>query len=597
MSRSLKSRAWRNPEKMNKSRVSIRRSAVQLILKIKVSVLLISTMMVLVIVMACASPQPTATPVPPQPPATPVAPQTSATPTAVTAPTSPTPVLATATPTRIAPTATPVAVAKPRYGGVLRYVPIALDAVTVDPRYGVARSELPPQILIFRNIVAVGKGWEIVPDLTKSWEFSADGKTVTFRLKEGIKFQDGTDLDANTIKWFFEWQLDPKTGHQQRGTLESAGVQKVDVIDKTTFALQLKNPYRPLLSLLATRSGFVPSPTAINKLGADFAKAPVGAGPFSLQEFRPGDYMKVRKVDNYWEKDKPYLDGVLFQNVPDEGVRLAMLRTDETDMIEDITPQLSDIVKRNPSLVLNEFPSDRMYTLAFDVTYSPFDNKALRQAVAYAVDRQKLAQAAFGGAARVASGYEASGWANNPNLTIPFDTQKAKAKLAEAGYPNGITLPIWCPSSSFWTQLCETYQAILSDSNIKLDIKLIPLADRINAWFDGRAHFGPQLRSPIAGDPGARFRYWFSAETVYNARMTRYFNPEVTRLLNEGDSLYDTQKAKAAYDKMQEILVGDVVWTFDVWVTVFTGLNKRVQNWGMIPDLYPRLSEIWLSGN
>lgn len=528
--------------------------------------------------LACGSSQPTSTPVPIQQSAQPVNTQVATSPTA------------TATPKQ-AFSPTPSLKSGPQYGGTLRIATL-LDADNLDPRIGNRRAEVPVQLLVYDTVVRLGPDWKLLPGLAKSWQISNDGKTVTFSLAQGIKFQDGTEFNANVLKWNFEWALDPKTGHGQRSTLEAMGIDNISVEDDHTVSLHLKNPYRPVVSTLTVRPGFIPSPSAIGKLGKDFGRKPVGAGPFQLQEWNPGQSITLVRNPNFFEAGKPYLDTIVLQNSPDPQVRLAMLRTKDIDLTEDLESSNIDVIRRNPDVTLDEHESGRAWGSLMNVTKAPFNNKPLRQAIALAIDRQKIIDTVFLGGGRLASGYEAAGWAYNANLTIPYDVQKAKAKVLEAGYPNGVSIPAWCPSSGQFLPYCESIQAMLREVGINMDIKLIPAVDQWAAWVREESTFGPLWLSPLTPDPSERLAKWFSCGSGLNG--ARYCNEKVEQLLNQSYGIYDTAKARELTDQIQKIVVDDVPYTFDMWVTIYTGLNKRVQNFVRTPDLNLRLAEVWL---
>src|SRR5215470_283964 len=166
----------------------------------------------------------------------------------------------------------------PVRGGTLRigWIP---GAKTLDPHYSVEFPERYACYLIFNTLVAADKAFNIVPELARSWQVSSDGRRVTLQLQRGVKFHDGTDFNADVVKWNLERILDPQTKSPQRSQLEPA-IAVVTVTDPYTVVLELKKPFAPLLAALAERPGFMVSPAAVKQGGADFGRRPVGTGPF-----------------------------------------------------------------------------------------------------------------------------------------------------------------------------------------------------------------------------------------------------------------------------------------------------------------------------
>jgi len=214
--------------------------------------------LLLLVSTACASAESTATPVKPAQPAPAVAP--TAAPAAASQPTiAPAisaPVSVVPTPTRALPTATPAAASKAQYGGTLRVSHTFGSIKTMDPHYDLEATNYRVMWTMFNNIVKRDPNFGMVPDLAKSWEVSADGKSITFKLNPGMKFQDGTEVNAQAVKWNLDFILNPENSSAQRAEL-SEGVQSVDVVDNLTFRINSPKPFRPLLASLSDRSGWL----------------------------------------------------------------------------------------------------------------------------------------------------------------------------------------------------------------------------------------------------------------------------------------------------------------------------------------------------
>ncbi len=564
------------------------------------AILLASLALVLAFSLACAAAEDTPTPVPPATPAPPVAPTVAPAPTATLVPGAPTPVPVLPTPTRILPTATPVATGEPVYGGIMRMT-ADLDNLTLDPHVDNGTWGRPVLYAIFNTVVQYDSDFNIIPDVARSWEFSADGKTVTFHTQPGAKFQDGTPLDAEAVKWSLDRVMNPEAGIVYRTNI-APFVDSVELIDKDTFIIHMPRPFRPLLATLGDRPGYVvpksqaPIPAGEYVQGSaatGFAAQPVGSGPFKLKEWLPGSHIKLERWDGYWEEGKPYLDGILFQEVTEESSRFAMIRTGETDLVEVRSVDLP-IIKDDPNINVVPHESGRWmgHVLVGDVP--PWNNKALRQAFAYSMNRQIIIDVYLAGAGRLAYISETIGFAYNPDIKpITFDLEKARQKMVEAGFPNGVDVDYYCTSTSDYLRLCEMYQAMAAEADIRVNIKPIPSREYGPGLVNRTVTNRPTSWRPRA-DPDGRLRLLFHSEGGRGQTMYGWSDPRVDQLLDEAVAIYDTAKAAPLYWEAQRIIAEEAAWIILASTTNYAALNAKVQNFAWIPDFQWRLRDLWI---
>ena len=363
-------------------------------------------------------------------------------------------------------------------GGTLRigWIPAAK---TLDPHLSVEFSERYVCYLVFNTLVGLDQGFNVVPELARSWTVSQDGKRVTFQLQRGVKFHDGTDFNAEAVKWNIERILDPQTKSPQRAPLEPA-IAGVIVVDPHTVAFELKKPFAPLLAALAERPGFIVSPTAVKQLGQEFGNRPVGTGPFKLVEWVRDSQVTLERFPDYWEKGKPHLDRVVYRVVPDPTVRLTMVRTGEVDIATDVDAKDIPSVRNEASLKVSEMkPAARWTALQWRVDEPPFNNKALRQAIALAIDRNEIRDVLLRGFGEPARGPVSPGlWWSDPSFRgFGHDLEMARKKLAEAGHPNGFRAKFVVENTPQWIRQTELLQAQLQKINVGLDIEPVNPAD------------------------------------------------------------------------------------------------------------------------
>ncbi len=482
--------------------------------------------------------------------------------------------------------------AEPVRGGTLRvgWLP---QSRTFDPHFSVQWPERFVLYTIYNTLVGLDSEFRVVPELARSWEISDEGKTITFRLQPGVTFHDGTAFNAEVVKWNIERVLDPNVGSPQRSQLEPA-IQSIATPDDHTAVFHLKQPWAPLLAALAERPGFMVSPTAAQKYGKDFGRNPVGTGPFKFVEWVPDDHLTVERFAHYWEPGKPYLDKIIYQVVPDPTVRTTMVRTGEVDIATDVDAKDVPVLQKVPNITVSELkPPARWTALQWHVNDPPFDNKALRQAIAYGIDREELKQVFLLGYGEVAKGPVVPGvWWYNPALKgFSYDPEMAKKKLAEAGYAQGFTHKFVVSNTPQWIRQAEILREQLKKIGVTLEFEMVNPADSYALVVKGQTNWTHTNWTQRA-DPNGLLYILFHSKGFANT--TRYSNPEVDRLLEEAARIYDPEKRLPLYHQAEQMIVEDAPYVFLNYTAEFAVMNKKVQNWKWVPDLVPRFRELWI---
>ena len=323
---------------------------------------------------------------------------------------------------------------EPQRGGTLQ-VGIQGDVTTMDPHMSTAAVDRDVYYQIYSGLVALDPNLNIVPELAEKWE-TPNPLTYVFHLRRGVKFHDGTDFNAEVVKWNVERMLDPATGSIRRSELGS--VKSVAVLDSHTVRFDLKEPDAALLATLTDRAGLMVSKAAVEKYGRDYARNPIGTGPFQLAEWVKDDHLRLRRSPAYWRTGAPYLDEIVYKPIPDHTVKLTALRTGTLDIIDELPPKDVAPLKAYQKLKVVETPGLGYRRIELNSSRPPFNNKLLRQAVAWAVNREAIHRAVFFGTGAVAQGpipprswaYEAiPGYGNVPT------SQKRSRSWSKAGSP------------------------------------------------------------------------------------------------------------------------------------------------------------------
>jgi len=506
-------------------------------------------------------------------------------------------------PSQTAPVATAKPAAKapvvkatdgPVYGGTLRYVG-APSFQTTDPVFAVGDPITLVHYLLFNQIVKLGPDMDIQPELATAWTVGSDNKSVTFSVRKGVTFQDGTMLTADSIKWNLDRCLDPSVACISKTKIEQ--ISSVSVQDPYTFTVHLKNPYRPILAALAEIAGFMSSPTQVEKYDSyadhtgDYGKYPGGTGPFIMSEWVPEKRLLLEKNNSYWEEGKPYLDAIDFIPLPEGTSGLAMLRTGETDIME-ISPRDLPLLKDNVNVKTSKYDSGRTYNFAVNTNAAPLDSKGVRQALIYAFDKESFIDAVFAGEGRPAHTVIGQGWAWDKDLKpFTYDVEKAKSLLSEAGHPNGIETSIMCRTTGIWPDVCEAFQAMMSPAGIDVSIDAVSRGIFTPRRLDADFAIIPSYRTPL-GDPHLLIGELFQIGGRGN--FARYDNAEVNKLLLQAGGEFDLDLAKALYTQALTMIHEDVPIIPYMWSTEYTGMSAKVGNFARTPDLDLKLRDLWL---
>jgi peptide/nickel transport system substrate-binding protein len=481
---------------------------------------------------------------------------------------------------------------QPARGGTLRvgWIP---QTRTYDPHLSVQWPERFVLYVIYNTLVGLDSNFNVIPELARAWQVAADGKKITFQLQKGVKFHDGTDFTADVVKWNVERILDPKTKSPQRSQLEPA-VERVVAVDPHTVTFELKKPFAPLLAALAERPGFIVSPAAVQKYGEDFGRHPVGTGPFRFVEWVTDSHLTVERFPGYWEPGKPYLDKIVYRVVPDPTVRITMVRTGEVDIATDVDAKDVPALGREAAIKISELkPPARWTALQWWVDKPPFNNKALRQAIALGIDRNELREIFLSGFGEVARGPVVPGvwWFDPTHKGYGYDPEQARRKLAEAGHPNGFRHKFTVSNTAQWIRQAELIQQQLKKINVTLDFELVSPGDSYALVVQKKTNWTHTNWTQRA-DPNGLLYILFHSKGFANT--TGYSNPKVDELLDRAATIFDAERRKPLYHEAERLIVEDAPYVFLNYTAEFAVMSRKVQNWRWVPDLVPRFRDLWL---
>jgi peptide/nickel transport system substrate-binding protein len=481
----------------------------------------------------------------------------------------------------------------PRRGGTVRGA-VALPITSLDPYTAKAASgDFIAFRAIYNNLIEVSGESEFVPELASEWTISEDGLTYTFTIVEGVTFHDGTALDAAAIKFNIDRYIAENSTFNGAGKLRV--IETVDAPDATTVVLNLSRPSAPLMDTLTTCH--IVSPTAVEEMGDDLSLHGVGSGPFKVESWEPGSLAVFVRNENYWEiasdgEPFPYLDQYEIEGVPDDSVRLLNLRSGQFQILERVNPRDIASVQADPNIELVETPHAVPNLVAMNPNIAPFDNKALRQAVSYALDRQAIVDnISFGTGYTVPLPFPKGSWFYIEEPAPVFDPEKAKALLAEAGYPDGIEVTMTHINRTIDTQIAQIMKAQLEAVGITMTIESLERTTWVDMWAAGEGQLGLLQGAMTPTDPD-RESGIFQKDSLNN--WTDYNNEDIQRLIDEANSVTDREQRLATWQEIAALVVDDAVYVYIGAIPTIAGVSASVKNLEFVSGMYWENTRTWI---
>jgi peptide/nickel transport system substrate-binding protein len=451
---------------------------------------------------------------------------------------------------------------KPRYGGRLR-ASERFNSMGLDAHRNQDFIDYQNYCLMYSGLAEMGAlpQVEMYPMLVKSFEVSKDGREYVFPLREGIIFHHGKELDSGDVKYSIERVMNPATRSPRAFAFR--WVDSVQALDKYHVKISLKEPYAAFLTTLTVHNcAIIPAgwePTGM--------KPAPGTGPFVFKSIAPNETTEFTRFDRYWEYDDktgdrlPYLDGVHLRKIVDATVSWTALRAGDIDYTS--TPPLNVMAKAMlekpvPGIFM-DYDTPGNNWIWFNVSKPPFDNKKVRQAIAYALNKQELVTAMYWGLGEPVNNQP---FANRSRFVIPVkdretDLAKAKQLLSEAGYPNGFKVEFLETSVAYDLAGAEAAIGQLKHIGIEGVMKVIDRAPYTSMMKRGEYTISFRGDSERYDWDDAYFPYFHSSEIDKN-NWSRYSNKGLDELLQKGRTAMARDERAAIYRRVVEAVMDDV---------------------------------------
>jgi peptide/nickel transport system substrate-binding protein len=427
----------------------------------------------------------------------------------------------------------------------------------------------------------------VVPQLALSHETSPDGKTVTIRLRPGVKFHDGEAFDAEAAKYSLERHM-TMPGSTRRA--EISAIDRIEIVDPLTIRLVLKTPYAPLIAQLTDRAGMMVAPQAAKDAGDKFGLRPVCAGPYRFVERVQQDRIVVEKFADYWNKDNVHIDRIVYLPIVDATVRLANLKSGGLDIAERMLATDIKDIRADKRLRL----ASALWLGYQGITINVGDNpraKAtplgrlakVRQALSLAVDRDAINQVVFNG--EFVPGNQ---WVNPEHPYYqkafpvqPRDVAQAKALMREAGVTAPFTVDFMVPKGAENEAIAEMIQAMAKDIGIDMKIRVTEFATSLKQA--EAAEFQAFLLDWSGRtDPDGNSYSHLTCKGPLN--YSALCNADLDRLANEARTIADVAQRKAVYEKMTKLILEESPIVYLYHRRSLFGLSARVEGYRQVSD-------------
>jgi len=519
-----------------------------------------------------------------------------------------------------------------KYGGTLVFGSSG-DAVRLDPADVTDGESIQRMDNIHEGLVQYDGGTtNIKPCLATDWTISDDKKTITFNLRKGVKFHHGYgEMTADDVVFSFARQYDENNWYHDYGEWSYWGwmftdIEYVEKIDDYKVAIHMKNPNSSMMTSLAMFTVCIVSEKAAKDYGEDYFKNPVGTGPFEFVEWVKDDHITLRAFEDYWG-GRPYLDELIFKVITDPSARLMALQTGEIQGMEHVDPTQLAIIEEDPNLQLISQAGMNVGYVALNCgegyvdqngngkwdegeevdvpgAFEPFKDVRVRQAIAYAINKESIVRNLYKGAASVATqGQPPSLFGWNPDIEgYPYNPEKAKQLLADAGYPDGFKVTMWyMPVSRPYfptpTEIAEAIQSDLAAVGIEVELFTEDWGTYLQDTEAGKHQMCMLGWSGDNGDPDNFLNVLYGEDkaTVGSAGNVAFKrNPEFQDLLDKALLTFDQDERAAYYKEANKLLVDQCSHVFIAHSNQNLAFLKTVHGYIIHPTSRKFFYPVWI---
>lgn len=448
-------------------------------------------------------------------------------------------------------------------------VAVEAEPISLDPQNVTDGNSITVQKPMFEGLLGFDDQMKPIPVLATDYSFNDDATELTFTLREGVTFHDGSPFNAEVVKANLDFVRDPNNGLARKNFFSF--IKEVVVIDDTHVKIVSETPNSTMVSYLAHGSASMKSLESINKKKNDpsynLDRNPVGTGPFMFKEWKDNQYVEMVPYDNYWNKDaKAKFASVKYIPVVEAGTRINMLKANEIDVITKLPTQIAKELSQDSNFNVFTAPSLNVFYVGINMQNPKYEDVKVRQAMNHAINKDELIASVLDGYGTVADSVIAPNTLGYSKQKVyEHDPELAKKLLAEAGYADGFEATLWTRNSSEFIAIAE---------NVALQLDKVGIKAKVQAFESGTLfdmldyNQGTDLWigrwSPGTGEANYGIRPNFHTVSFgpNDNNSGFYSNPEVDRLLDEVIRTADSKEAAKMYAEIQKILYEDAAWVF-----------------------------------
>lgn len=456
---------------------------------------------------------------------------------------------------------------------------IPQDFDSLDPHKSAASGTSEVMFNLFEGLVIPTTSGEVEPALAEDWKISDDGFIYSFKIRQGLKFHNGSPVTPEDIKYSYDRLAIGVDGEEPLSGTYADTIEKIEVKEGNEVVFTLKTPNAAFLSM--TTQAVIP------KDYKEQETHPIGTGPFKFKEYKPGYGISMVKFEEYWNAEKPYLDEIEFKIFTDGQASLLALQSGEIDILPRIGTENIDTLDPNKFTVISA-PQNMVQLMALNHKYKPLSDVRVRKALYYAVDIDEIIDVVSSGRGTklgtnfspVMSYFYKEGLESVYDQT-PENIEKAKQLLKDAGYENGFDLTITVPSVyQFHVDTAQMIVEDLKEIGINANIELVEWATWLERVYTNREHQSTIIGFTGKLDPDAILGRYVSD---YSRNFVNYNNPEYDKVIKEAKVTGDSAKRAELYKQAQEILNEDAVSIFIQDPLYNVAMNSKIKGYRTYP--------------